>query len=967
MVLESMDLSDPAQKSATRKLLIAGLICVFLAVVSIAIVLAVVIQQNEEERIPHGSFDNQHHTTAGPKSEEIDLSSSVLMGLLSSERISLETVTYSSIIPLATSDKHVDVTSSTLVMNSQPFTEMRDSDSAYFTKEKFVSSNEYPKIQLTYSSLYNLPVFSTELVYFTSYSQTENNYINSDEMTNIKTEIQTSKQIESIPVTDNKSEPFSTSMTEEFKSEDISFDLKSSVTSATDSSISDVKQSKLYESTLKFSDVIPVTLNSDVQQPVLTKTSSEELPVWSTQSNTYNLESTKLILHINSTSGLSTNQMNILPSSSSFILIQPESVVLTNRTTVQSAVTETYMSTSKSSAALSYGNSRWIVSASTLVPYIETLLTVAQSEFISSDLEPLKTTAYNELMPTSTQDQTPNENFDSTERYSLSSQVTVSSTLLPECSIHEFKCRSGQCVRMSSRCDRFIQCEDMSDEFNCSNCIGFVCGNGLCTWAWIGCNKRVDCMDLSDEIGCDHGADYIRCDNGLSIPSHKWCDDVDDCFDNSDETNCTCSFGETPCKEGQCIRNEWICDGHVDCLQGTDEANCSNCSPDQFVCSDYSCINVTQVCDGVQQCYQNEDEMSCYNLDNDTAMTVQYKGDNYSVCNTHWNSGISDYICQLLGYRNSTITRYIKLSESGNGNGNDFIELGHQITDYKKILQYMNIRSSCSTNMTVSIACLPRECGEQSPNLMLPFVSGGDIATLGQWPWIVSLSYLGRPFCSGTLISEDWVVTAGHCVAIPGSHNYTENPHYIEVQLGSVKRIRGQGTSRRADKVIHHPRLTWTGIGPIYNDVALIHMEKSVTYNDYILPACLPKAAFTSLSNCYIAGWGYISSYQAITLQDLREAKLHVLSEEECRTNTVPLEQEVNTNITYCAGYKFGVISGCQGDSGSPMMCEDYTGKWTLTGVMSSGAAMCGTFTNTANRFTKLSTMMEWIDYVINV
>lgn len=353
------------------------------------------------------------------------------MGLLSSEDISLETVIYSTIIPIATRDKHVDITSSTLVMSSQPFTEIRDSDSAYFTNDRIMLSNEHPKIQLTYSSLYNLPVFSTELVYFTSYSQTENNYINSDEMTNIKTEIQTSKQIGSIPVTDNKSEPFSTSVTEEFKSEDISFDLKSSVTSVTDTLISKVKQSKLYESTLKFSDVIPVTLNSDLQQPVITKTSIEELPVWSTQSNTLNLESTKLILHINSTSGLSTNQMNILPSSSSFILIQTESVVLTNSTTVQSAVTETYMSTSKSSAALSYGNSRWRVTASTLVPYIETLLTVAQSEFISSDLEPLKTTAYNELMPTSTKDQTPNENFDSTERYSLSSQVTVSSTLLP--------------------------------------------------------------------------------------------------------------------------------------------------------------------------------------------------------------------------------------------------------------------------------------------------------------------------------------------------------------------------------------------------------------------------------------------------------------------------------------------------------------------------------------------------------
>ncbi|XP_076117928.1 uncharacterized protein LOC143085461 isoform X2 [Mytilus galloprovincialis] len=692
MVLESMDLSDPAQKSATRKLLIAGLICVFLAVVSIAIVLAVVIQQNEEERIPHGSFDNQHHTTVGPKSEETDLSSSVLMGLLSSEGISLETVIYSTIIPIATIDKHTDVTSSTLVMSSQPFTEIRDSDSVYFTNDKFVSSNEHPQIQLTYSSLYNLPVFSTELVYFTTYSQTENNYMNSDEMTNIKTEIQTSKHIGSILVTDNKSEPFSTSMTEEFKSEDISFDLKLSVTSVTDTSISDVKQSKLYESTLKFSDFIPVTLNSDLQKHVLTKTSSDELPVWSTESKTYNLESTKLILHINSTSGLSTNQINILPSSSSFILIQPESVVLTNSTTVLAAATETYMSTAKSSATLTYGHIRWRVSASTLVPYIESLLTVTESEFISTDLEPFQTSAYNELMPTSAQDETTLENFDSTEWYSLPSQVTMSSTLLPGCSIHEFRCRSGQCVSLSSRCDKVIQCEDMSDEFNCSNCIGFECSNGLCTWAWIGCNKRVDCMDLSDEIGCDHGVDYRRCDNSLSIPSHKWCDGVDDCFDNSDEINCTCSFGETPCKDGQCIRNEWICDGHVDCIQDTDETNCSNCSPDQFVCSDYSCINVTQVCDGVQQCNQAEDEMSCYNLNNDTAMTVQYKGDNYSVCNTHWNSGISDYICQLLGYRNSTITRYINLSESGNGNGNDFIELGHQITDYKKILQYMNIR-----------------------------------------------------------------------------------------------------------------------------------------------------------------------------------------------------------------------------------------------------------------------------------
>lgn len=46
MVMESFDLSEPAQKRDTRKLLIAGLTCIFLAVVSIAIVIAVILRQN---------------------------------------------------------------------------------------------------------------------------------------------------------------------------------------------------------------------------------------------------------------------------------------------------------------------------------------------------------------------------------------------------------------------------------------------------------------------------------------------------------------------------------------------------------------------------------------------------------------------------------------------------------------------------------------------------------------------------------------------------------------------------------------------------------------------------------------------------------------------------------------------------------------------------------------------------------
>ena len=47
---------------------------------------------------------------------------------------------------------------------------------------------------------------------------------------------------------------------------------------------------------------------------------------------------------------------------------------------------------------------------------------------------------------------------------------------------------------------------------------------------------------------------------------------------------------------------------------------------------------------------------------------------------------------------------------------------------------------------------------------MVPYIIGGTQAYKGQWPWVVAVRKGNNFICGGTLISDRWVITAGHCV-----------------------------------------------------------------------------------------------------------------------------------------------------------------------------------------------------------
>uniref|UniRef100_A0A8C9LAD1 Peptidase S1 domain-containing protein n=1 Tax=Pavo cristatus TaxID=9049 RepID=A0A8C9LAD1_PAVCR len=65
-------------------------------------------------------------------------------------------------------------------------------------------------------------------------------------------------------------------------------------------------------------------------------------------------------------------------------------------------------------------------------------------------------------------------------------------------------------------------------------------------------------------------------------------------------------------------------------------------------------------------------------------------------------------------------------------------------------------------------------------SLLLPIMSrivGGSVATLGQWPWQVSLHVQDSHICGGSIITREWLVTAAHC-------NYNDNALKAHVKRG---------------------------------------------------------------------------------------------------------------------------------------------------------------------------------------
>ncbi|NWJ12041.1 CTR2 protein, partial [Crypturellus undulatus] len=250
-------------------------------------------------------------------------------------------------------------------------------------------------------------------------------------------------------------------------------------------------------------------------------------------------------------------------------------------------------------------------------------------------------------------------------------------------------------------------------------------------------------------------------------------------------------------------------------------------------------------------------------------------------------------------------------------------------------------------------------------------IVNGEPAVPGSWPWQVSLQRNdGFHFCGGSLISENWVVTAAHCSVRTTDQvvlgEYDQASPSEDVQVMAI------------EKVFKNPKFNML---TIRNDITLLKLASPARLSSRVSPVCLPEASddFPGGLTCVTTGWGltdptgkaprvqrcWAGGGRALTARLsaasqtpalLQQAALPLLTNAQCKEYW----GFRIADVMVCAGADGA--SSCMGDSGGPLVCQK-DGVWTLVGIVSWGSSNCSP--SVPGVYARVTELRSWIDSIL--
>ncbi|XP_033151508.1 trypsin alpha-3 [Drosophila mauritiana] len=219
-------------------------------------------------------------------------------------------------------------------------------------------------------------------------------------------------------------------------------------------------------------------------------------------------------------------------------------------------------------------------------------------------------------------------------------------------------------------------------------------------------------------------------------------------------------------------------------------------------------------------------------------------------------------------------------------------------------------------------------------------IVGGTTSSIEDRPWQVSLQRSGGHFCGGSIISNDIIVTAAHCLYSPTTVSN------LRIRAGSNKRTYGGVLVEVAAIKAHEGYSSSTKV----NDIGVVRLKSKLTFGSTIKAITMASATPAHGSAASISGWGKTST-SGPSSATLLFVDTRIVGRSQCGSSTYGYGSFIKATMICAAATN---KDACQGDSGGPLVSGGQ-----LVGVVSWGRDCA--VANYPGVYANIAELRDWV------